>query len=564
VTRPARPAARAFDVLVVGSGFGGGVAALRAAEKGYRVGVLEAGRRFGPDDLPRTNWQLRRYLFFPRLGLNGIQRLTLLRNVLVLSGAGVGGGSLVYANTLHEPLEAFWSDPAWSGIADWRRELEPYFDLARRMLGAASVPGVTPADRVVREVAARMGVGDTFRPTEVGVYFGAPGVLVGDPYFGGAGPDRRGCIHCGGCMVGCRHGAKSTVDCTYLYLAERAGAVVLPERLAIDLRPRPEGGWVVEAARPGAWARRRREAFHAEQVVLAAGALGTVRLLLAARSRGHLPRVSARLGRSVRTNAEALVGAEADGLDVDYSRGVAITSSFRPDAETVIQPVRYPAGSNAMGLLGTILVEPGGPGPRPLRFLAAAARRPVAFLRSLGVRRWSERTVILLAMQSRPTALRLALRRGRLRSSRDGDAPAPGHLPAANEAARIAAGVLGGEPGSTLNEALLGIPTTAHVLGGACIGATRESGVVDPYHRVFGHAGLHVVDGSAVPANLGANPALTITALAERALALWPNRGEADGRPEPGEPYRALDPVPPRRPAVPPGAPAALRTRGSG
>jgi cholesterol oxidase len=526
-----------YDVAVVGSGFGGSVAALRLAEKGYRVVVLEAGRRFEPEDFPRTSWNLRRYLFFPRLGLRGIQRLTLLDDVLVLSGAGVGGGSLVYANTLLEPLDPFWDDPQWAGITDWREELAPYFALARRMLGVAQVPADTPADGVLRGVAERMGVPDTYERTDVGVWFGEPGVEVPDPYFGGAGPRRRGCVHCGGCMVGCRHGAKNTLDRNYLWLAERAGAVVLPERDVVDAVRVDGGRWELEARRPGAWLRPRRETFRAEQIVLAAGTLGTVRLLLRLRERGRLPRLSPTVGENVRTNSEAIVGASTNRRDTGLWRGVAITSSIRPTADTQIQPVRYPPGSNLLGLLGTVLVDGGGRVPRPLRFAGQVARHPLRFLRSLSVRRWSERTVILLTMQARDNRLRLRLRRGRLRSS---GASVPTWIPEANEAARHAADLIGGYPGSALNEVLLDVPTTAHLLGGACIGATAADGVVDPYHRVWGHPDVHVVDGAAVSANLGANPSLTIAAQAERALAMWPRRGDPDPRPMQSQPYRAV------------------------
>ena len=514
-----------YDVAVVGSGFGGSVAALRLAEKGYRVVVLEAGRRFGPDDLPRTSWNLRRYLFMPRLGLRGIQRLTLLDDALVLSGAGVGGGSLVYANVLADPLEPFWGDPQWAGIADWRAELAPHLALARKMLGATPVPAETPADAVLRGVAERMGVGATYRPAEVGVWFGEPGVEVPDPYFDGAGPPRRGCVHCGGCMVGCRHGAKNTLDRNYLWLAERLGVRVLPEREVVDAE-RVDGAWVVRARRPG-WS-RRRESVRARQLVLAAGTLGTLKLLFRLRDAGRLPRLSPALGENVRTNSEAIVGASTRRLDLGLWRGVAITSTITPTPDTQIQPVRYPPRSNLLGLLGTLLVDGGGRIPRPLRFAGTVARRPLLFLQSLSVRRWSERTVILLAMQARDNRLRLRLRRGRLRSS---GADVPTWIPEANEAARHAADLIGGYAGSALNEVLLDGPTTAHLLGGACIGASPAEGVVDPYHRVWGHPDVHVVDGAAVSANLGANPSLTIAAQAERAFSLWPARGEPDPRP---------------------------------
>jgi cholesterol oxidase len=540
---------RTFDVVVVGSGFGGSVAALRATEKGYSVAVLEAGRRFGAEDFPRSSWDVRRFLWLPRLGCHGIQRLTLLRDVLVLSGAGVGGGSLVYANTLYEPLGEFWQDPQWAGIADWRDELAPHYATARRLLGAATVPFETPADRVLAQLAERLGVAETYRPTDVAVFFGEPGTEVPDPYFGGAGPARRGCIRCGGCMVGCRHGAKNTLDRNYLWLAERGGAEVFPEREAVDLVPLPDGGWEVVARRPGR-GRRPEERFRAGQVVLAAGVLGTLRLLFAARERGRLPGLSPRLGDVVRTNSEAIVGATSRRSDVDYSAGVAIGSSIFPNEHTHIEPVRYPKGSNAMGLLATLLVDGGGGAPRQLRFLGQVARHPLLFLRSLSVRRWSERTIILLVMQSRGNSLRVRYRRGRLTSEQGEGEANPTYIPEANEAARIVAELIDGHPGSAVNEVLLDVPTTAHILGGCCIGETPERGVVDPWLRVHGCPGLHVVDGSAVSANLGVNPSLTITALAERALSFWPNRAGEDPRPPPGAPYERVEPVAAQDPAV--------------
>ncbi len=497
-------------MVVVGSGFGGSVAALRAAEKGYRVCVLEAGRRFAPEDFPRTSWELRRFVYAPRLGCHGIQRLTLLRRALVLSGAGVGGGSLVYANVLYEPLEPFFRDPQWTSIADWRAELAPHYETARRMLGATRVPFETPADDVLREVAQRMGVEETFHATEVAVDF-----------------DR--CVRCGGCMVGCRYGAKNTLDLTYLRRAEELGVEIRPEAEATLLR-RVAGGWEVETRRPGVRA-RRGPTVTAEQVVLAAGALGTLRLLFRSRLGG--PRV----GALVRTNSEAVLGASTRSRDVDYSTGVAIGSSFFPSPDTHVQPVRYPRGSNSLGLLGTLLVDGGGRVPRPLRWVGRCAAHPLQALFSLDVRRWSERTVILLVMQARDNALRLRWTGRRLQVA---EGTTPSWIPAGNEAARHAADVIGGFPGSSLNEVLLGAPVTAHLLGGAVIGATPQEGVVDAYQRVFSEPGLHVVDGAAVSANPGANPSLTIAAQAERALSFWPVKGEADVRPPLGEPYRPM------------------------
>ncbi|MDJ0663761.1 MAG: GMC family oxidoreductase [Acidimicrobiia bacterium] len=551
-----------YDVVIIGSGFGGSVSALRLTEKGYRVGVLEAGRRFDKSDFPRTNWNLRKFLWSPHLGLRGIQRLTLLRDVLVLTGAGVGGGSLVYANTLYEPHDAFYEDRAWADITDWKSELAPFYDQARRMLGSTPYPTTTPADLVLQRVAAHFGAEDTYRPTPVGVYFGEAGTTVPDPYFGGAGPERTGCVTCGGCMVGCRFDAKNSLDRNYLYLAERAGASVHPDTEVVDVVPQRDGGYEVVTERPGAWIRKRRRTFRADHVVFSAGALGTTRLLLDLRELS-LPNLSNKVGWSVRTNSEALLGATAKRIGDDYSTGVAITSSIQPEPETHMEPVRYPPGSNAMGLLATVLVDGGGRIPRQLRFLGQVVRHPITFARSLSVRRWSERTVILLVMQSLDNSMRLTLRRSwlgkRLRSHQDDENPNPTYIPIANEAARVAAEAIDGVPSSAVNEVLLDVPTTAHIIGGTPMAQTSTDGAIDAYHRVHGHAGLHVADGSAVPANLGVNPALTITAMTERAMAYWPNKGEPDPRPAVGEAYARVAPVPPRRPVVPSDAPGALR-----
>jgi cholesterol oxidase len=501
------------DVLVIGSGFGGSVAALRLAEKGYRVAVLEAGRRFAPADFARTNWNLRRYLFAPRLGLRGIQRITWLDDLVVLSGAGVGGGSLVYANTLYEPLDPFFDDAQWAAIADWRSELAPHFEGVRAMLGATETPFETPAERVVREVSLRMTGKDTVRPTTVAVDF-------------------ERCVRCGGCMVGCRHGAKNTLDRTYLRRAEELGATVHPEREATHLR-RTERGWDVATRRPGAWLRARPELFRAEQVVLAAGVLGTLELLLRSGVGGS------HVGELVRSNSEVVVGAGARKAGVDYSDGIAIGSSFQVGDDTRIEPVRYSKGSNLLALSSTVLVDGVGRAPRPLRWAGILLRHPLDALRAHRVRGWSERTVILLVMQARDNATRVRLAGRRLRSDR-GAKPVPAWLPEANEAARHAAVAMGGLPGSALNEVLFNRPFTAHILGGAVIGETADDGVLDGWQRVWTDPGLHVLDGAAVSANLGANPALTIAAQAERACAFWPRRGEPDLRPPLGSRYRPL------------------------
>jgi len=561
-----------YDVVIIGSGFGGSVAALRLVEKGYRVAVLEAGRRFADDEFPRTSWRVRKFLWAPALGCYGIQRLTLLRSergakakVLVLSGAGVGGGSLVYANTLYEPLADFYDDPQWRGITDWRAELAPHYDQAKRMLGVVTYPRLTAADRAMRAVADQMGVGDTFHPTPVGVFLGTPGKTVPDPYFGGAGPERTGCSHCGSCMTGCRHGAKNTLVKNYLWLAERAGAEVHPLTTAVAVRPAAGGGYEVATVRTGGLLRRRRRTSVADQVIFAAGALGTQRLLHEMRATGALPGLSPRVGELTRTNSEAILGASvprqrARRRGLDYSDGVAITSSFHPDPHTHIEPVRYGRGANAMGLMQTALVD-GGP-RRALRLLGTIARKPVTYLPMLSVRGWSERTVIALVMQSLDNSLTTRYRRGLfgggLRSRPGHGEPSPTWIPAGNEATRKLAAQIDGIAGGSVTEAF-DIPLTAHILGGAPIGASADDGVIDAYHRVFGHPGLHVVDGAAVTANLGVNPSLTIAAQAERAVSMWPNRGEPDPRPPLGEPYERVPVVPPTSPTVPADAPAALR-----
>ncbi|MGQ0843714.1 MAG: GMC oxidoreductase [Sporichthyaceae bacterium] len=558
-----------YDVLVVGSGFGGSVTALRLTEKGYRVGVLEAGRRFTPEDLPKSSWDVRNFLFAPALGCLGMQRIHVLRDVVVLAGAGVGGGSLNYANTLYQPsADAFYQDSQWADITDWRAELAPFYDQATRMLGVTTQPTDTPSDRVMAKVAAKFGKSDTYGPTRVGVFFGRdekpePGVEVPDPFFGGAGPARKGCLECGACMTGCRHGAKNTMNTNYLYLAEKAGAVVHPETTVADVTPRREGGYTV-TTRPTRRRRATGETFTADQVVFSAGTWGTQTLLHRLRDTGRLPNISQRLGELTRTNSEAIVGAVARrtpkrGSAKDYSQGVAITSSWFPDEHTHVEPVRYAPGSNAMGLMGTVLVSGDGPIPRPIRALGVIARHPLAFARSLSVRNWSERSVIALVMQSKDNSISVSrTRRGRL-TSRQGIGEAnPAYIPVAHQVARAIAEEIDGDPMGTAGE-IVNMPMTGHFIGGCPIASSPERGVVDAYQRLYGHPGLHVVDGSTLSANLGVNPSLTITAQAERAMSFWPNKGEPDPRPALGEPYVRLAPVRPVEPVVPESAPAALR-----
>ena len=560
------------DVLVIGSGFGGSVAALRLTEKGYRVAVLEAGRRFADEEF-RTSWHLRTFLWAPAIGCYGIQRIQLLRDSLILAGAGVGGGSLVYANTLYRPLAPFFADPQWAHLTDWEAELSPHYDQARRMLGVVPNPSTTPADRLMLTVATRMGCAGTFRTADVGVFFGEPGRTVADPFFGGTGPARTGCTECGGCMTGCRVGAKNTLVKNYLHLAEAAGARVHPMTTATELHAQADGSWIVRSRGTGPGGARRAAVWRAREVVLAAGALGTQTLLHRNVRAGRLPRLSRRLGELTRTNSEALLGASAPRVDPDrdLSHGVAITSSFFTDPHTHVEPVRYGPGSNAMALLQTVLTR-GAPRWRRWSLVVSGyarelARRPVTTVRALSPYRWSERTTIALVMQARDNSLTTRWVRGpwggHLSSRQGPGEPNPTWIPDGHRAATLLAEELGGVPGGSWGD-LVNMPMTAHFLGGCPIGATADDGVIDPYQRVHGYPTLHVLDGAAVTANPGVNPSLTITAQAERACALWPNASDADPRPAQGQVYVRLDPVAPAHPVVPAQAPGALRWRTDG
>jgi cholesterol oxidase len=532
------------DVVIVGSGFGGSVAALRLSEKGYRVRVFEAGRRFEDEDFAKTSWNVRRYIWAPALGCFGIQRIHRLPHVMILAGAGVGGGSLNYANTLYQPGSTFFTDPQWAGIADWETELAPHYATAKRMLGVVEhYPHSGPVERIMAGAAEDLGVGSTFRHAPVGVWFGKPGERTADPFFGGEGPERTGCTLCGNCMVGCRVGAKNTLMKNYLALAERRGAVIEPLRTVTEVRELDDGGFAVTTQRTGAWLRLDRKTVTTGQVVLGAGTWGTQQLLHRMKRSGALPRVSDALGRLTRTNSEALDGAVATRVpaSLQLARGVAITTSFHVDDRTHVENVRYGPGSNLMGALATVMVPGDGSLARRVGgVIGRAVKSPIRQFRLGTLRQWSERGIIALVMQTADNSLTLSLRRrlGRLvlTSEQGHGAPNPSHLPQAHRAAAAIAARMqreGGVPAEARGSwpEVFGIPLTAHFLGGAVISASPESGVIDEYHRVWGHPGVHVVDGAAVPANPGVNPSLTITALAERALWQWPRRDERDRRP---------------------------------
>jgi cholesterol oxidase len=523
-----------YDWVVIGSGFGGSVSALRLSEKGYRVAVLEAGRRFADDEFAKSTWNLRRFLWAPVIGLRGIMRMYVFSDVVILAGAGVGGGSLVYANTLYHPGPEFFEAPEWSGLGDWEATLAPHYAEAKRMLGAAPIPFRTDADDLLQLVGERMGVGDSYRRPEVSVYFGGDDggdAVGGDPFFGGDGPARTPCTRCGSCMIGCRVGAKNTLVKNYLWFAERGGAEVLPERTVKEIRPlgAEDGsdGYAITSIRSGAWARKRRQTITARGVVVAGGAIGTNTLLARAKHTGALPRLSDRVGAQVRTNSEALLAVTAKDDRHDFADSVAITSSIYPDANTHIENVTYGHGGGFMSFTFTLLTGAGSRLTRPLRLAGRIVRHPLDALR-LAVRRdsWSRRTMILLVMQTLPGSLSLKPRRvGKrlmLTTRQDAQHPNPTFIPAANEAAARLAQEMDGVAQSNLPEAILNTPATAHILGGAVIGADPEHGVVDARQRAFGYENLLVCDGSVVPANPGVNPSLTITALAEHAISHVP------------------------------------------
>jgi len=553
--------AKSFDVVIIGSGFGGSVSALRLREKGYSVAVLEAGRRFRDKDFPKTSWRLRKFLYAPAIGCYGIQRIHVLPDVLILAGAGVGGGSLVYANTLYQPGDEYFQDAQWASITDWKAELEPCFDQARRMLGVAENPYFSPSDQAMKDVAIEMGVGHTFQMAPLGIYFGeGKGIAAKDPYFGGVGPDRNGCQQCGACMTGCQFNAKNTLPKNYLGLAESAGAQVFPMTTVKSFSQNVDGTWEIRAVKsndPFATVIK----FKANQVIVAAGTYNTQKLLHKMKVKS-LPALSNHLGQLSRTNSEALTGAMMPNTDIDFSAGSAITSSFFPDEHTHIEPVRYGKGSNFMGLLQTIMTDGYNSEGRRKHWLKQFIANPSLLGKILNVHRWSQRTVIALTMQNVDSSVTVSGKRGlfgwHLTSTNDPLKPNATYIPAANEVVRRIADKHGGIAGGHIGD-LIDAPFTAHFVGGCVIGKDSEHGVIDPYHRVYNYPTLHIVDGSTITANLGVNPSLTITAQAERALSMWPNKDDADLRPAQGAKYQRIFPIAPNQPFVPAGAVGALK-----
>ncbi|MGE5281205.1 MAG: GMC oxidoreductase [Chloroflexota bacterium] len=544
-----------YDWLVVGSGFGGSVSALRLAEKGYSVGMLECGSRFEDEDFAESTVRHpRRYFWMPKLGMRGVLRMTFFKDVFVVSGCGVGGGSLGYANTLYRARPAFFRDSQWGELGEWESELAPHYDTAERMLGVVEYEGIGPADKLLREYGEEIGVGETFTNTRVGVFFDKPGVEVDDPFFEGEGPRRTGCERCGSCMVGCRHGAKNTLMKNYIWFAEKLGVEIEPERQVTEIRPlgAADGseGYEVISRRSGALLRKRRRRQTARGVIVAAGALGTNTLLANCRHSGALPRLSSRLGDLVRTNSESIQAVTARDDARDFTRSVAITSSIYPDPDTHIEVVTYGEGGDAMAGTFTAMTGPGTKLTRPVKWAAAMLRHPLRTLRMLFPHRWSRRTVILLVMQTVDAAMHFRPKRKllgggvRLTTEQDPGRPNPTYIPAAEQVARWFEQRMGGVAQSAITESLRNVPSTAHILGGAVVGANPDRGVVDTANRVFGYENLLVCDGAAIPANPGVNPSLTITAKAEHAMSLIPEKDGAEPRhlPEAARPAVPVSP----------------------
>jgi cholesterol oxidase len=513
-----------FDVVIVGSGFGGSVSALRLAQKGWKVAVLEQGRRFSDEDFQASGTRAKALAWLPGLGLTGPLSQEVFRHVGIVRGVGVGGGSLVYAAVLLKPRAAFYQDPAWQGLnPDWEAELAPHYATAQKMLGVATNPHHGVQDDWLRETARRMGAQDSFAAVPQGIYFANPGQAASDPFFQGHGPARRGCNQCGRCITGCAHGAKNSLDKNYLYLAEQLGVQVIAECQVTHLEKISSGGFLAHRRHPLQTGPALRP-LKARHVIMAAGVLGTLDVLFASRDQYRtLPDLPRSLGAHVRTNSEAIVGILAGDKQADVTQGSTISSHFFPDPSTHITQNRFPPSYGFMRFYMGPLVGGSAPALRALKVGFKFLTSPLDATRSFFARNWSRRITVLTVMQHAANELafdfgRTLFKGGRLglRSKLAKGLRAPSYIAQANWAAQQFAEASNGHPMNVMFESIGNLSITAHVLGGAVMAASPKEGVIDLNHQVFNHPGLYVVDASAIPANVGVNPSLTITAIAER------------------------------------------------
>lgn len=520
-----------YDYVIIGSGFGGSVSALRLSEKGYKVLVIEKGKWFNePEDFPKTNWNLRKWMWFPKFGMQGIFKLTFYRHVAVLSGTGVGGGSLVYANTLPFPKASFFNSGTWKGLCDWENELKPFYDLAKKMLGTEKNPYMSRSDRVMETLATEMGNKDSFQKTDVAVYFGKPGEKVSDPYFEGNGPDRTGCILCGGCMLGCRHNAKNTLDKNYLYLAQKSGCEIKAETVVYDVIPLSidgSDGYRIEFKDSLSYF-SRKGSVKTKSVIFAGGVLGTMDLLLKLKETS-LPNLSDALGKGVRTNSESLIGVTTFDHATSFSDGVAIGSIVNIDENRSVEPVIYPEGSGFWRLFMAPMVQGNSFFIRLFKMIKDLLIHPIDNFKAYFVDDWSKRTHILLYMESIDSTLRMKRSRlGFVKTSLEAGKAPTAFNPIAQSIAKRTETIINGKSMVMSTETLLGIPTTAHILGGACMGENDKSGVINKNNFVFNYKNMMICDGSMISANVGVNPSLTITAITERAMSHIPHKKQAD------------------------------------
>ena len=525
-----------YDYLIIGSGFGGSVSAHRLTEKGYKVGVLEMGKRYRQKDYPKTNWNYPKFLWMPWIKFFGFFRMVVFKHAFVLSGVGVGGGSLVYANTLLVPPDEVWDDPKWKGLQDWKTLMPKFYQVAKHMLGVVKNPYLGQADRLLQQTSESEGFGESFYSTDVGIYFGEKGKTVPDPYFGGKGPDRTGCTLCGGCMVGCRHNAKNSLDKNYLYFAEKQGATVIPETRVIDVQPlhHSDGGegYAIYTEQSTANFFKKRRVFYTRGVIFSAGVLGTMKLLLACKAKGSLPHLSSQIGEYVRTNSESIIGVRVEETqENDMSDGIAIGSGFHIDETTHVEACRYSKKSDALVGLTTPLPQGSTQSKRILNWLKILLLKPLVVMKVLKPSNWAKSTIILLVMQTLDNKINMRLKRHWFfpfkKSLATSGPKIPTYIPKANDFAQKMAKQTKGTPIASITEILMNIPTTAHILGGAAMGDSPESGVIDHRNRVFNYKNMYVCDGSMIGANLGVNPSLTITALTEHAMSYIPTKGEA-------------------------------------